>query len=252
MINFHLKYKLRLMLLFSLIITIIFFEFNVNKLVISLLIYLVLMAFQCIGLHRYFSHNSFKVNKLYHSLFALMSIPIGQGSVFNWIANHRTHHKFSDHQGDPHSPQLINPIKVIFGLGDIVKINPLIIKDQINDQLLVFIHRYYFLLFMFYCFIAFLIFKVQGLIYFVLIPKLLLNLVTGLINYLCHDLGYRNYETPDNSKNNPLIFLLTLGGEGWHNNHHFNPQFYRHGLKWFEFDVYAVMINLIRMDKSNV
>jgi sn-1 stearoyl-lipid 9-desaturase len=48
--------------------------------------------------------------------------------------------------------------------------------------------------------------------------------------------GYRNYETRDDSRNNPIIGLLA-GGGGWHNNHHADPTSARHGHKWWEFDL---------------
>ena len=39
------------------------------------------------------------------------------------------------------------------------------------------------------------------------------------MNSLCHTHGARPFATADNSRNNALVSLLTLGG-GWHNNHH--------------------------------
>jgi stearoyl-CoA desaturase (delta-9 desaturase) len=41
------------------------------------------------------------------------------------------------------------------------------------------------------------------------------------------------FETKDDSTNNPLIAFLAFG-EGWHNNHHAHPVSARHGLKWYE------------------
>ncbi len=43
---------------------------------------------------------------------------------------------------------------------------------------------------------------------------------TFCINSLAHLWGWRRYDTTDESRNNPLLAVLTLG-EGWHNNHHF-------------------------------
>jgi stearoyl-CoA desaturase (delta-9 desaturase) len=50
-----------------------------------------------------------------------------------------------------------------------------------------------------------------------------------------HVWGYRNYDTPDDSRNNWLVALLAAG-EGWHNNHHADPVSPRHGHKWWEID----------------
>lgn len=58
---------------------------------------------------------------------------------------------------------------------------------------------------------------------------------TWSVNSLTHIWGYRNYATPDDSRNNPLIGFITAG-EGWHNNHHADPTSARHGHHWWEFD----------------
>ena len=60
--------------------------------------------------------------------------------------------------------------------------------------------------------------------------------LTWSVNSVTHLWGYRNYETPDNSRNNILIGLLA-NGEGWHNNHHADPRSARHGHSWREPDV---------------
>ena len=58
---------------------------------------------------------------------------------------------------------------------------------------------------------------------------------TFCINSLAHVWGTRRFETPDRSRNNLLLALLTLG-EGWHNNHHAFPGACRQGLRWWEVD----------------
>jgi stearoyl-CoA desaturase (delta-9 desaturase) len=64
---------------------------------------------------------------------------------------------------------------------------------------------------------------------------------TWLVNSATHLWGTRRFETRDDSRNNPLIALLTWG-EGWHNNHHAYPRSARHGLKWYEFDINWIQI----------
>ena len=47
--------------------------------------------------------------------------------------------------------------------------------------------------------------------------------------------GYRNFDTPDDSRNNRVIAVVLLG-EGWHNNHHRSPRAARHGTRRAEPD----------------
>jgi stearoyl-CoA desaturase (Delta-9 desaturase) len=55
------------------------------------------------------------------------------------------------------------------------------------------------------------------------------------LNSLAHMFGSRRYPTRDDSRNNWLLALLTLG-EGWHNNHHFYKGAANQGFFWWEFD----------------
>ena len=49
-------------------------------------------------------------------------------------------------------------------------------------------------------------------------------------------MGTRRFETDDQSRNNLLLALLTLG-EGWHNNHHHYMSSARQGFYWWEIDL---------------
>jgi stearoyl-CoA desaturase (Delta-9 desaturase) len=58
---------------------------------------------------------------------------------------------------------------------------------------------------------------------------------TFCINSLAHVVGRRRYVTGDQSRNNWLLALLTMG-EGWHNNHHAYQASVRQGFRWWEYD----------------
>ncbi len=67
---------------------------------------------------------------------------------------------------------------------------------------------------------------------------------TWLVNSVAHRWGYRNYHTDDNSRNNPVVALLTFG-EGWHNNHHAQQRSAAHGMRWWELDIsYLIILTL--------
>lgn len=69
--------------------------------------------------------------------------------------------------------------------------------------------------------------------------------VTWLVNSATHAFGYRNFDSPDLSRNCWWVAILSFG-EGWHNNHHAHPASARHGLRWFEFDITWQHIKLLR------
>src|SRR5580658_25437 len=70
---------------------------------LALVLYYVRMFGVTAGYHRYFSHRSFRTSRAMQLVFALLAMSSSQKGVLWWAAHHRTHHKFSDQEGDVHS-----------------------------------------------------------------------------------------------------------------------------------------------------
>lgn len=68
---------------------------------------------------------------------------------------------------------------------------------------------------------------------------------TFLVNSVCHIWGTRAWNTPDFSKNNWWVAIITFG-EGWHNNHHAFEFSARHGLEWWQLDVTWYLIRFLK------
>ena len=68
------------------------------------------------------------------------------------------------------------------------------------------------------------------------VSTIMLFHATASINSLAHLIGRRRYETGDDSRNNFVLALITLG-EGWHNNHHKFRSCTRQGFYWWEIDL---------------
>ena len=56
------------------------------------------------GFHRYFTHGSYKAKTGLRVALAIAGSLAIEGPVLTWVADHRRHHKYSDREGDPHSP----------------------------------------------------------------------------------------------------------------------------------------------------
>jgi stearoyl-CoA desaturase (delta-9 desaturase) len=65
--------------------------------------------------------------------------------------------------------------------------------------------------------------------------------ITWSVNSICHMFGRRDFDVRDESRNNWLLALPSLG-EAWHNNHHAFPSSAVHGLGRFQFDLSALVI----------
>src|SRR5215208_2520366 len=59
-----------------------------------------------VGFHRLLTHRSFQTHPWLERTFAVLGSLSVQGSVLDWVADHRKHHAHTDEEGDPHSPHV--------------------------------------------------------------------------------------------------------------------------------------------------
>jgi len=220
----------------------LYIAFDANWLILSLLVYFVS---GCLGItvtyHRYLTHKSFKMPQWCIYLFSFFGAMGGTGSTLGWLSVHRTHHKYSDKDGDPHSPHNAG-WKIIFGKYN-YNFNPMDAKSVLRDKFHVTLHRYYYLIFVIWGLALFAIDPYLGLYGFI-IPVTLQTWISNVTNWANHSTGYTNFNTSDNSKNTWWISALNWG-DGWHNNHHARPGSYTFQHKWWEIDISAYAIRLI-------
>ena len=75
-----------------------------HDVVIALVFYWVSGLGITVGFHRYFTHGSFKAKTGLRVALAIAGSLAIEGPVITWVSDHRRHHKYSDKEGDPHSP----------------------------------------------------------------------------------------------------------------------------------------------------
>jgi len=212
-----------------------------------------------IGYHRLLSHRSFKCAKLVEYFWVLAGYLAFEGSPIWWATMHRAHHRHTDQPLDPHSPRYgwMNAyVGWIFHTQYPAHINPIDqAKDLTDDPIYQFLEQdgkweKAFIL----ALIIGINFRILLLLFFgrtialaSLAAAIIVQQVPVLLNLVCHlpKLGYKNYETADDSVNVWWVALLT-GGEGWHNNHHAFPGSARSGFRPFEIDLSWLMIRLMK------
>ncbi len=203
-----------------------------------------------IGLHRWASHKSFEVNKLVKPIMMYFSCLACQGSAIFWATIHRSyHHRFSDSDKDPHAfkdgfwhSYILWMFKIEEG-----NFNTKRILDLLNDKTVVFFHKFYIPI-LWISNIIFYLIDTNLWLYGLILPAFITFQKFGLQTSIVHfrKLGYRNFETGDDSVNIPWLFPITFG-EAWHNNHHAQPMSSRiGGVKWWEFDPAYWIICLIK------
>lgn len=199
--------------------------------------------------HKCLTHGSYKTYKFIERLFSLFGTLSGTGSSIAWVAMHVEHHKFSDTENDPHSPKN-GGIRIFLSNYNIdsKKINGPS-KRLLRDKFHLFLHNYYLIIHLSWASFLFLLFGVDALFGFYIIPAALTMLMSYFIIYFCHSkiFGYQNFDANDDSKNN-LFAGYFIFGEGWHNNHHKYPKKSNYKEKWWEFDLSYYIIKLIKID----
>ena len=214
-----------------------------------------------VGYHRFFTHGSFKANRAVKIALAIAGSMALEGSLDQWVADHRKHHKFSDEIGDPHSPWRFGTSKRAIAKGlyyahvgwffdpqntSIAKYAP----DIAADKDLRRISRYFPLAITTTLLLPALL---GGLITWSWIGALtaffwagiirvaLVHHVTWSINSICHVFGTRPFNSRDKSSNVAWLAIPSFG-ESWHNLHHVDQTSARHGVLRGQIDLSAEII----------
>jgi stearoyl-CoA desaturase (Delta-9 desaturase) len=219
-----------------------------------------------LGFHRLLTHRSFATYKPVQYAFAALGSMSVQGPVMSWVADHRKHHAHTDRDGDPHSPHghggglkgaltglWYAHMGWLFDRAGQAE-HERYARDLVEDSGMRVIHR------------TFVVWVVTGLA----LPALLgwaltgtahgalegalwggavrifvLHHITWSINSVCHFFGSRRFDVEDESTN--VFWLAPFSfGESWHHNHHAFPRSAVHGLRWWEIDITAYVIRLMR------
>jgi stearoyl-CoA desaturase (delta-9 desaturase) len=227
--------------------------YNVNLSTLGLVV-LGYFLYGCLGIvvtyHRCLTHNSYKTHPLLTKILSLLGCLAGTGSPLAWVAIHINHHIKSDKTGDPHSP-LHKGLK-IFTLSyenEVDTSTKWRMRSLVTDPYHQFLHRYYFLIIASWSFILYLVGGMYLVIFFHLAPAALTGFMSNVVNYVGHQPnwlgGSRRYKLSDQSTNN-WLWAIPSWGEAWHNNHHRHPRNFSCGEKWWEIDISALVIRLIK------
>ena len=197
-----------------------------------------------IGFHRYLTHRSFSTYNIVDKVLLFFGTISLVGTPLSWSISHINHHAYTDIEGDPYSPHRIKSWDYLMTRFEPIKHSRLGMRQMTQNKSCMFFHNHYLTVIGVYCILLFLINPLY-VIYYWSIPSLLVLYLTLVTNIMCHTKGYRNYDTKDCSTNNTLISVLTMG-EGYHNNHHNDPSNYNNRVRWFELDITALVIRMIK------
>ena len=212
-----------------------------------------------IGMHRLWSHNSYKAHRAVEAILMLLSAGTLQGPVIAWASDHYKHHAHTDTDRDPHTPlkfknKFLGFLWSHVGWMIFTKrkkaISRVVITKLGRNKLLMWQLRYYWYVAILMnivppTFIGFLIggdihSAYAGLL-FIGLGRAVQQQMTFCINSWAHFVGDQQYTTNNTARDSWIIAPLLLG-ENWHNFHHAFPQDYRNGHQWYHFDIHKWII----------
>ncbi|NBO91452.1 MAG: acyl-CoA desaturase [Planctomycetia bacterium] len=199
------------------------------------------------GYHRYFAHRGYSTSRIFQFMLAWFGCCAVQKGPLWWAGHHRSHHRYSDTPKDPHSPHETSFWWSHVGwiLSNEYTETPYEdIPDFSRYPELRWIDTFHIVPGITLAILCWLIGGMPGLVYGFLLSTITLYHTTFSVNSLNHLFGSRRYATPDDSRNNLWIALLTFG-EGWHNNHHHYQSSANQGFYWWEIDIsYSILVVL--------
>ena len=216
-----------------------------------------------VGFHRLLTHRAFQTYPWLERTFAVMGSLAVEGSVLDWVADHRKHHAHADKEGDPHSPHVGHGsglrglwhahtgwLLETQGQADWKRYATELYEDQKMRQIG---RRFPFLVIVSLAIPTLAGFVLDGFtlrgalmgyIWGGLVRIFLVHHVTWSVNSICHFFGRRRFEIEDQSTNVAWLALFSLG-ESWHHNHHAFPRSAYHGLRWWEIDLSGLFISML-------
>ncbi len=202
--------------------------------------------------HRYFSHRSYKTNRFWQFIFALIGVSAVQRGPIWWAAHHRHHHQVTDTKADPHSPfahSFMRSHISWFLSFKYFKYDKTKVKDLLQFPELCWLDRYDMLVpvailvlmylsgqFLHHYYPQLHTNGLQLVVWGFCLSTIAILHSTFAINSFGHIIGKQRYRTNDQSRNNWILALITFG-EGWHNNHHHYPATAQQGFFWWELDL---------------
>jgi stearoyl-CoA desaturase (delta-9 desaturase) len=232
-----------------------------HDVIIAVTFYMITGLGISMGFHRYFTHGSFKANTGLRIALAIAGSLAIEGPVLTWVADHRRHHKYSDREGDPHSPwrfgddwKALSKGLAWAHIGWMFDGNHTsqekFCPDLLADKKIAKVSTSFPTLVAVSLLAPALIgglwsMSWQGAVtaffWGSLVRVAFLHHVTWSINSICHTFGKEEFEVRDKSRNVNWLAILSFG-ESSLNLHHSDPTCARHGALRGQIDIAARLI----------
>ncbi|XP_033226668.1 (11Z)-hexadec-11-enoyl-CoA conjugase-like [Belonocnema kinseyi] len=191
------------------------------------------------GAHRLWAHRAYKAKWPMRMILMILQTVAFQNHIYEWVRDHRVHHKFTDTDADPHNAGRGFFFSHMGWL--LVRKHPDVVKkgatvdmsDLEKDPIILWQKRLYIILMPIFCFLIptwipcyFFGEKPINAWYLTLLRYALTLNGTWLVNSAAHIWGNKPFDKTI-SPTDSLAVGIGAFGEGWHNYHHVFPWDYK-------------------------
>ncbi|XP_050685278.1 acyl-CoA Delta-9 desaturase-like [Leptidea sinapis] len=224
--------------------TVTYLKYNrgkcLNSTVILALMFMYMAAFGVTaGVHRLWTHRSYKVKTPFKILLLVFFATAGQNTVYEWVRDHRVHHKKTETSADPHDASrgfffshmgwlMMKKHPHVISEGSKIDMN-----DITGDPILVFFDRHFGKFKLLLCFVIPAVLPVWAFgekwsisLFTVGLRYVFCLHCTWSVNSFAHLHGLKPYDRNIMPSENLAVSFVSVG-EGWHNYHHTFPWDYK-------------------------
>ncbi|XP_061382401.1 acyl-CoA Delta-9 desaturase-like [Danaus plexippus] len=192
------------------------------------------------GAHRLWAHRAYKARWPLRIFLAVMQTMAFQNHIYEWVRDHRVHHKFTETDADPHNAKrgfffshmgwlMVRKHKAVFEKGASVDMS-----DLEKDPIVMFQKKTYLVLMPLLCFVVpawlpVVLWNENPWVSWYVASMLRYTIslhFTWLVNSAAHIWGNRPYDQYIGATDNKAVAICAFG-EGWHNYHHVFPWDYK-------------------------
>ncbi|XP_043472602.1 acyl-CoA Delta-9 desaturase-like [Leptopilina heterotoma] len=191
------------------------------------------------GAHRLWTHQAYKTKLPLKILLLYCFYTSGQLSLYNWVRDHRVHHKYSETRADPHDSRRgfffshIGWILMKKHPDVLTRGREIDMSDILSDRIVTFCEKYCVILNFVCCFLIPIIVPVylwnESWYYSILttMTRFIVTLnYTWSVNSIAHMWGSKPYNKGIAAVENKFVAHIAMG-EGFHNYHHAFPYDYK-------------------------
>jgi stearoyl-CoA desaturase (Delta-9 desaturase) len=209
----------------------------------SFVLYLVIALTVTVGYHRLFTHNAFETSRFWHWFFGIVGCVSLNSAPMHWSVVHMNHHRYSDTEKDPYDSNLKHFFRFYERTNLQVSKNEVRMMKDFMHQFLV--NHSLTLALIFAAITAG--FGIKAFLFLWALPTTTYLVTAGLHTIFAHEGRLDEHSDKTSSARNLwlLEFIIPMGGEWLHREHHEKPKLMNWATRPYYYDMGAQLIKLI-------